>query len=136
MQIQPYLSFEGRCDEAVQFYQSALGAEVQMIMRFKDAPDSGMTPPGSADKVMHTAIKIGDSIILATDGRCTGSPGFTGISLSLDVADEAQAEQKFAALADGGKITMPLMKTFFAPKFGMVQDRFGIQWMIVVQHQP
>ena len=85
---------------------------------------------------MHTAIKIGDSIILATDGRCTGSPGFTGISLSLDVADEAQAEQKFAALADGGKITMPLMKTFFAPKFGMVQDRFGIQWMIVVQHQP
>lgn len=136
MQIQPYLSFEGRCDEAVQFYQSALGAEVQMLMRFKDAPDLGMTPPGSADKVMHTAIKIGGSIILATDGRCTGSPGFTGISLSLDVADEAQAEQKFAALADGGKVTMPLMKTFFAPKFGMVQDRFGIQWMIVVQHQP
>lgn len=135
MLVQPYLSFEGRCDEAVKFYHSAVGAEVQMLMRFKEAPDQSMMPPGSADKVMHVALRIGDSLVMATDGRCSGTTGFNGISLSLDVADDAEAERVFAALGDGGQVTMPLAKTFFASKFGMLADRFGVQWMVVAGAQ-
>jgi PhnB protein len=132
MKIQPYLSFEGRCDEAVEFYQTALGAEVQMLMRFKEAPDQSMVTTNSADKVMHVSLRIGDSIVMASDGRCSGNPGFGGISLSLTVADDAEAEQKFAALEAGGQVTMPLTTTFFSSKFGMLADKFGVQWMIMV----
>ena len=135
MQIQPYLSFEGRCDEAVAFYQKALGAEVLMLMRFKDAPEPSMVSPGSADKVMHVAMQIGQSMIMASDGRCTGQMGFNGIALALTVADEAEADRMFNALADGGSVTMPLTKTFFSPKFGMAADRFGVNWMVMVGQQ-
>jgi PhnB protein len=135
MQVQPYLFFDGRCEEAVEFYRRALGAEVQMLMRFKDnpePPDPGMVPPGSGDKVMHTSFRIGDSTVMASDGRCQGQPSFQGFSLSLTARDDAEAERLFAALADGGQVQMPLAKTFFSSRFGMVADRFGVPWMIVV----
>jgi PhnB protein len=135
MAIQPYLFFEGRCEEAIEFYHRALGAKVEMLMRYKDGPEPpppGMLPPGSESKVMHASFQIGDATILGSDGRCSGKPQFEGFSLSLTVADEAQAERYFNALADGGEVRAPLTKTFFSPRFGMVADRFGVGWMIYV----
>jgi PhnB protein len=135
MLVQPYLFFDGRCEEAVEFYRKALGAEVTMCMRFKDSPEPpapGMCPPGSGDKVMHMCFRIGDTMVLASDGRCLGQPSFQGFSLSLTVPDHAEAERVFAALGDGGQVQMPLAKTFFSSRFGMVADRFGVSWMILV----
>jgi PhnB protein len=132
MQVQPYLSFEGRCEEAVEFYRTALDAEVLMMMRFRESPDQSMISPESADKVMHVAMRIGESIVMASDGRCTGQAGFNGISLSLTVSDDAQADRMFTALTNEGNVTMPLTKTFFSSKFGMVADRFGVHWMVMV----
>ena len=135
MTIQPYLFFDGRCEEALEFYRRALGAEITMMMRFKDSPDPpppGMVPPGSEDKVMHASFRVRDAEILASDGRCGGRPEFRGISLSLTVPNEAEADRIFAALSDGGAVQMPLGKTFFAPRFGMVADRFGVSWMVIV----
>jgi len=132
MQVQPYLSFEGNCEAASEFYRRALGAEVTMLMRFKDAPDPSMCSPGSENKVMHMSLRIGESTVLASDGRCTGKPSFQGIALSLTVPNEAEAERRFNALADGGQVQMPLAKTFFSPSFGMVADRFGVSWMVSV----
>jgi PhnB protein len=135
MQINSYLSFEGRCDEAIAFYQRALGAEVQMLMRFKDHPEPkppGMTPEMN-DKVMHASLRIGDAVIMASDGRCQGGGAFHGISLALSVPDLPEAERRFNALADGGQVQMPLAKTFFSPGFGMVADRFGVSWMVMVE---
>ena len=132
MQVQPYLFFDGRCDEAVEFYRKALGAEVTMLMRFKDSPDPGMCPAGAQDKVMHASLRIGDSTVLASDGRCEGRPTFEGFALSLTVPDDAAAERLFAALGDGGQVQMPLAKTFFSARFGMVADRFGVPWMVYV----
>ncbi|MDN5936278.1 MAG: VOC family protein [Nitrosospira sp.] len=144
MQVQPYLFFDGRCEEAVEFYRNALGAEVTMLMRFKDAPpeppdpaesrmksdESCMPPPGSENKVMHASFRIGDTTIMASDGHCQGQPSFQGFALSLTVQSEAEADRLFAALADGGQVQMPLGKTFYSPRFGMVADRFGVSWMI------
>ncbi|MFZ0495971.1 MAG: VOC family protein [Methylocella sp.] len=132
MQVQPYVSFEGRCEEAVEFYRKALGAEVTMLKRFKESPDPGMCSPGILDKVMHMSFRIGDTTVLASDGRCTGQPNFQGFSLSLTVPDDSEAERLFASLADGGQVRMALTKTFFSSRFGMVADRFGVPWMIVV----
>ena len=135
MAIEPYLFFNGRCEEAVEFYKKALGAEVLMMMRFKESPEPhppGMLPPGSESKIMHACIRIGDASVMASDGRCTGQADFQGFSLSLTVANEAEAKQKFAALADGGQVQMPLGKTFWSPCFGMVADRFGVGWMVSV----
>jgi PhnB protein len=131
MQLQPYLNFDGRCEEALEFYRSALGAEVTALMRFKEAPDPSMVSPGSADKVMHARMRIGDSIVMASDGRCMGKPGFQGISLSIEAENDAQAERLFGALSDGGQVQMALAKTFFASTFGMVADRFGVNWMVI-----
>ena len=136
LSVQPYLFFNGRCDEALEFYRSAVGAEVEMLSRFKDAPESGMTQPGMENKVMHASFRIGETTLMASDGRCEGQPRFEGFSLSIDVPDEQKAESVFNALADGGKVTMPLEKTFWAPKFGMLEDRFGVGWMVSVQHKP
>jgi PhnB protein len=130
MQIQPYLFFEGRCDEALAFYQQAVGAEVLMLMRFKEAPDHGTPAPEKADKVMHASLRIGKSVMMASDGNCSGKPDFVGVSLSLTIADDAQAEHAFNALADGGQVFMPLTQTFFASRFGMLTDRFGVSWMV------
>ena len=130
--ITPYLFFEGRTEEALEFYRKALGAEVQMLMRFKDSPEPGHTPPGAENKVMHSSLRIGDATVMASDGHCQGKPSFQGISLSLSVPDAAEAERVFNALADGGQVQQPLVETFFSPRFGMVADRFGVPWMVVV----
>jgi PhnB protein len=136
MQVQPYLFFEGRCEEAAEFYRRTLGAEVTMLMRFKDGPPQPegqcMPTPGTGDKVMHMSLRIGETTVLASDGRCQGQPSFQGFSLSLTVPDVDRAERLFAALGDGGQVRMPLAKTFFSPRFGMIADRFGVSWMIYV----
>jgi PhnB protein len=135
MLVQPYLAYEGRCDEAIEFYKRALGAQVQMLVRFKDHPEPqppGMIKPETENKVMHASLRIGDSVINASDGRCLGQTNFSGICLSLSVKSDAEAERSFNALAEGGKVTMPLGKTFFASSFGMVTDRFGVPWMVLV----
>jgi PhnB protein len=139
MQVQPYLFFNGRCEEAVDFYKKTLGAEVMMLMRFKDSPEppqSGMIPPGSEDKIMHTCLRIGDTMVMASDGRCEGGSSFQSFSLSLTVANEAEARRTFAALSEGGQVQMPLTKTFWSPCFGMLSDRFGVGWMVIVASQP
>ena len=136
MLVQSYLFFEGHCDEAIAFYQRALDAEVMMLLRFKDHPDPaqlGTRPPGTAEKVMHASLRIGDTAVMVSDGRNQGKPDFQGFAQSLTVATEAEAEQRFAALADGGQVTMPLAKTFFSPRFGMVADRFGVTWIVMVR---
>ena len=130
MQIQPYLFFDGRCDEAIEFYRGTLGAEVTMLMRFKDGPEP--RSPGTEDKVMHADLRIGETTVLVSDGRCLGHPNFQGFALSLTVPNESEAERLFAALGDGGQVRMPMTKTFFSTRFGMVFDRFGVLWMIYV----
>ena len=133
MQVQPYLLFDGRCEEAIEFYRSALGAEVTMLMRNKESPEPpppGMLPAGSENKVMHASLRIGDSVVMASDGHCQGKPRFEGFSLSITVPDTATADRLFNALANGGQVQMPLAKTFFSPRFGMVADRFGVSWMV------
>ena len=135
MQIQPYLFFDGRCEEALDFYRSKLGAEVTMLMRFKDSPDPhppGMLPPGSENKVMHASFRVGDSTICASDGHCAGTSNFQGFSLSISVPDDATAQRLFAALGEGGKVGMPMGKTFFSSSFGMLTDKFGVGWMVIV----
>lgn len=136
MQLEPYLMFNGRCDEAVQFYRQALGAEVEMLMRFKESPDPpppGMIAPGWDNKVMHTSLRIGGARLMASDGCGEGPLAFQGFSLSLSVPDAATAERLFGALAAGGQVQMPLGKTFWSPCFGMVTDRYSVSWMISVE---
>jgi PhnB protein len=135
MHVQSYLFFNGRCEEAVAFYRKALGAQVEMTVRFNEAPDPpppGMLKPGSENKIMHTQFKVGDTTIMASDGGCDGNPKFEGFSLSIAVTDAAAADRMFDALADGGQVRMPMDKTFWSERFGMVQDRFGVGWMINV----
>ena len=134
MQTQIYLFFDGRTDEALDFYKKTLGIEVEMLMRFKDAPPEAQSgcAPGSENKVMHSCFKLGDQRVMASDGRNEGKPNFQGFALSLAAKDEAEADTLFAALGEGGQVQMPMMKTFFSPKFGMVQDKFGVGWMILV----
>jgi len=133
--IQPYLFFNGTCEAAVEFYRKALGAEVEMMMRFKESPEPpqpGMVPPGFENKIMHASFRVGGTTLMASDGCSAEKANFEGFSLSLSVANEAEADRAFAALADGGQVKMPLAKTFWSPRFGMVEDRFGIGWMITV----
>lgn len=135
MLIQPYLFFDGRCEEAAEFYRRTLGAETMMLMRFRDSPEPpqpGMVPPGAEDKVMHMSMRIGDSTVLMSDGQCLGQPNFQGFSLTVSVQDDAEAKRVFAALGDGGQVRMPLGKTFFSSSFGMLADRFGVGWMVIV----
>ncbi len=132
MQVQPYLFFDGRCDEALEFYNKAVGAKVEMLMRFKDAPDQSMISPGSAEKVMHAAVRLGDTQVLMSDGRNAGRPNFEGFGLAISADSETEADKLFAALAEGGQATMPMAKTFFSPRFGMLTDKFGVHWMVLV----
>jgi len=132
--IQPYLMFGGRCEEALEFYRVALGAQVEMLLRFSESPDPtppGMLPPGFENKVMHASFRVAGNVIMASDG-CEVGTQFKGFSLSISVATEAEADRYFAALSDGGQVQMPLTKTFWSPRFGMLTDRFGIAWMINV----
>jgi PhnB protein len=136
MQVNPYLFFEGRCDEAIKFYQGALGAQLLMLTRYKDSPDvpvPGKLPTEMLEKVMHASLRIGDSTVFLSDGHCTGTAAFSGFQLSVTVPSESEADRVFNALADGGKVGMPLAKTFFSPRFGMLTDRFGVRWMVYVQ---
>ena len=135
MNVQPYLSFEGRCEEALEFYKGAIDAKVEMVMHFKDAPAEAqaMITPESKNKVMHAAFKVGDTQVLASDGQCTGKSTFSGVSLTLNATDAAEADKLFGALGKGGQVHMPLAETFFATRFGMLADKFGVNWMILVQ---
>ena len=136
MNAQAYLFFEGRCEEAIDFYRRALSAEVEMLMRFDESPEPAacdQLPADAGAKVMHASLRIGETTVMASDGGCSGQPAFQGFSLSLTAADEAEADRLFAALADGGTVQMPLGKTFFSPRFGMVADRFGVSWMIYIE---
>jgi PhnB protein len=135
MQVQPYLMFNGRCDEAIAFYQEAIGAEVTMLMRFNEAPDPKMREQSAphGDRVMHACLRIGETTVFASDGRCGGTMKFEGFTLSLTVATDAEADETYAKLAaDGGTPQMPLTKTFWSPKFGMLTDKFGVGWMVMV----
>ena len=136
MKVQAYLSFNGRCEEAIDFYRQALGAQVAMLMRYKEAPEPpppGTLPPDSGDKIMHAAFSVGETMLMASDGHCDGKTDFEGFSLSIAAPEAATAERMFNALADGGQVQMPLAKTFWSPCFGMVSDRFGIGWMVTVE---
>lgn len=133
--VQPYIFFNGRCEEAVNFYRKALGAEVEMTMRFKESPEPlppDRVPPGFENKIMHTSFRIGATTLMASDGCSADKAKFEGFTLSLAVHSAAEADKAFAALADGGQVQMPLAKTFWSPRFGMVTDRFGIGWMVSV----
>jgi PhnB protein len=136
--IQPYLFFEGRCEEAIEFYKKALGAEQQFLMRYKESPEPlpPSVPPGSENKILHAQICISQTTVLLSDGHCAGKPAFEGFFLSISVSTEAEVEWIFNALADGGQVRMPLTRTFFSARFGMVADRFGVGWMVLVQPQP
>jgi len=136
MNVQPYLSFEGRAREAIDFYKSALGAQVEAIMQFKDAPPDMQANMPNKDKVMHAAFKVGDTTIMATDGQCSGKSEFSGITLTIQAGSDAEAETLFNALAQGGKVNMPMAETFFATRFGMVADKFGVGWMVLHAKQP
>ena len=134
MQIQPYLFFEGRAEEAIEFYKVAVGAKVTMLMRNKESPDKpppGMLPPGSDDKIMHAALTIGDSVVMVSDGSVSGKPSFSGISLSLAATDAAEGKRIFKALGEGGQVSLPYGKAFFAERFGMLADKFGVHWMVM-----
>jgi PhnB protein len=133
--VQPYLFFNGNCEQAVEFYRAALGAQVEFTMRYKESPEPpppDMVPPGFENKIMHTSFRIGETTVMASDGCTADKPSFEGFSLSLSVPNEKEADRAFAALSNGGQVRMPLTKTFWSPRFGMVQDRFGVGWMVSV----
>ena len=136
--VQPYLFFDGRTEEALEFYKTTIGAKVEMLMRFKenpDQPDPSHMPPNSGEKVMHAAFRVGDTQVLASDGNCAGKPSFQGFGLALNAKDDAEAEKLFAAVGKGGQVQMPMAKTFFASRFGMVADKFGIMWMVLAEEK-
>ena len=134
MQIQPYLFFDGRAEEAIEFYKKTLGAKVDMMMRFKDSPEKNPScTPSDDSKIMHASLTIGQTRVMTSDGRNSGKPKFEGFALSLDAKDEADADRMFGALSAGGQVTMPMGKTFFSPRFGMCADKFGVHWMIIVE---
>jgi PhnB protein len=136
MRVEPYLFFEGRCEEALEFYRTALGAEIIIKMRYSENPEPQQQPedcgPIPPDAIMHATIRIGETNVMASDGMASGQTSFKGISLSLSPATEAEAQKLFTALSIGGQVQMPLTRTFFSPAFGMVIDRFGVSWMLVV----
>ena len=133
MLVQPYLNFDGRCEEALEFYKKAIGANVKTLMRWKDCPDKSVAAAGNADKVMHAHFEVGETAILASDGRNSGQPKFEGFALTFAAKSETEADKMFDALGAGGQVTMPMSKTFFSPRFGMLADKFGVHWMILVQ---
>jgi PhnB protein len=137
MRVESYLNFDGRTEEALQFYRTTLGAEVTMLLRFSEGPECepGMIPPGAANKVMHSSFRIGETNVMASDCHCHGKPNFQGFSLSIALPTEAEVQRIFGALSEGGQVQQPLTKTFFSPAFGVLTDRFGVSWMILVSQQ-
>lgn len=134
MKIQPYLFFQGRCDEALDLYKAVFDADLTLLMRYRESPEAPPMPlpPGWEEKVMHAEIRIGETVLMASDGCGSEAPGFEGFSLSVDMPNAEAARRAFDALAEGGAVQMPLDKTFFAPCFGMLTDRFGVGWMLIV----
>ena len=135
MNVQPYVFFDGKCEEALEFYKGAIGAKVDMMMRFKEAPDQSQMQPNTGEKVMHAAFHVGTTQVLASDGHGAGKPSFQGFGLALNAKNDAEAEKLFTAVGKGGQVLQPLTKTFFASKFGMVSDKFGIMWMVMAEEQ-
>ena len=136
--VQPYLFFGGRCEEALAHYRTAIGADVEMVMRYSDSPEPlppGLLAPGFESKIMHSSFRVGDTTIMASDG-CEPGATYTGFSLALSFPTEAEVERAFAALADGGAVKMPLVKTFWSPLYGQLVDRFGVEWMVMVAMEP
>ena len=131
MNVESYLFFEGRTEEALEFYQQKLGAKIDAVIRYKENPEPKYNPPNSDDKVMHALFRIGDTKVMASDGNCAGKPNFQGFALTINAASPAEAEKRFNALAEGGQVNLPLSETFFAKSFGMVADRFGVNWMVM-----
>ena len=132
MNVQPYLSFEGRTQEALDFYKTAIGAKVDAVMHYRDAPPEMQAQMPHKDKIMHSAFHVGDTQVMASDGQCSGKASFSGITLTLNANSNQEAEKLFNALAQGGgKVTMPISETFFADRFGMVSDKFGVGWMVM-----
>ena len=134
-QVQPYLFFEGRSDEAIAFYTEALGAKVEMLMRYQDSPEAPppeKIPPDKLSKIQHASLRIGASLLSLSDGHCSGAPNFKGFAITLVMQEASEVERAFAALGDGGQVVQPLIETFFTPRFGMVVDRFGVMWMLYV----
>lgn len=136
MNVQAYLSFEGRTQEAIDFYKGALGAQVDVILHFRDAPPEMQANMPNKDKVMHAAFRIGDTQIMASDGQCSGKAVFSGVTLTLNAASNGEAEKMFKALGQGGKVGMAMSETFFAHRFGTVTDKFGVNWMVLNPKQP
>lgn len=139
MNVQPYLYFDGRSQEAIDLYKSAVGATVEMVMHFRDAPAEmqSQIAPGMGDKIMHACIKVGDTPVFLSDGHCKGGPlQFQGITLTINADSDAEAEKLFAALGNGGQVQMPMTETFFATRFGMVADKLGVSWMVLNPKQP
>jgi PhnB protein len=135
MQVQSYLFFNGRCEEAIEFYKKTLGAKVEMLMRFKEAPGDHKCTPGTEEKIMHSSMRIGDTLVMASDGMAQGKTEFKGFSLTLETKDKAEAERLFGALSAGGQVNQPLIETFFSPSFGMLADKFGVGWMVMAQQK-
>jgi PhnB protein len=133
MEVQSYLFFNGRCEEAIEFYKKTLGAKVEMLMRFKDAPGDHKCTPGTEEKVMHSSLRIGDTMVMASDGMAQGKTEFKGFSLTLNAKDNAEADRLFGALSEGGQVHQPLVETFFSPRFGMLADKFGVGWMVMTE---
>jgi len=134
MNVQPYLDFNGSTEEALAFYQKAIGAKPGMVLRFKDSPEKPPEGcmPADPNKIMHAEMMVGDALVMLSDGMGKGRPDFKGFSLTLTAKDDAEADKLFAALGVGGQVQMPLGKTFFSPRFGMVADKFGVSWMVIV----
>ena len=134
MKVQAYVTFGGRCEEALEFYKKAVGAEVKDLLRWKDSPDAAMQPPpGYEEKVMNASFRIGDTELMADDGMGAKEVEFKGMTLALSVADDAEAKRVFTALGEGGSVQMPLAKTFWTSSFGMLTDKFGVPWMVNVE---
>ncbi len=138
MDVQAYLSFQGRTLEALDFYKGAIGATVDMVMHFNDAPPEmqSQIAPEMKEKVMHCAFRVGSTQLMATDGDCNNTPAFSGITLALNAGSIEEAEKMFAALGKGGTVTMPMSETFFAHRFGVLSDKFGVKWMVLNPKHP
>jgi PhnB protein len=133
MKVQAYISYRGRCEEALKFYKKSLGAEITGLMRWKESPDATMkAPPGFDEKVMNASLRIGDTLLMADDSPGEAPSEYKGLTLAIEVADDAEAQRVFTALVEGGKVTMALTKTFWTSSFGMLTDQFGVPWMVNV----
>ena len=134
MKVQAYISFGGRCEEALEFYKKSIGAEVSGLMRWKEMPDANVkAPPGWEEKVMNAAFRVGETHLMADDGMGPATPEFKGMTLALSAADDDETRRLFDALAEGGTVQMPLAKTFWTSSFGMLSDKFGVPWMVMTE---